>query len=148
MAKSDLRFVTRFDGRRRTALRFLKPSLTVQDAKDECDVNRILERFAKTGIDAFAARQGLARFGDFSFAPASYQEALADVEAARQSFLALPSKVRERFGNDALNFVNFASDPNNLPALVEMGLAIKKDTAQASVGEPPAPPEVEAKPKA
>lgn len=143
------RFVLPYRPRKRSGLVFTSPSLSVQDAKDECDVNKILERFAKTGVDAFASRQGLARYGDFSQVPASYQEALTMVDAADKAFMSLPATVREKFGNDALNFVNFASDPNNLPAMVELGLATKKAVASPKV-EPQVEkqPEVEAKPKA
>ena len=47
------------------------------------------------------------------------QNAIADASSA---FASLPATVRARFENDPAKFVDFASDPANLPELRELGM--------------------------
>lgn len=81
--------------------------LTKQEFKDECDINRIMARYAQTG--ELPPGLGLGSFGDFSDV-GSYQEAIERVRDAEAQFAALPSKVRERFGNDAANMLAFVEE--------------------------------------
>ena len=48
---------------------------------------------------------------------------------ADQAFMELPADVRLRFNNDAGSFVDFASDPDNLDEMRELGLAINPAVA-------------------
>jgi hypothetical protein len=50
-------------------------------------------------------------------------DALHQIKEAQQEFLNIPSEIREKFQNDAGQFFKFASDPNNIDELRNMGLA-------------------------
>ena len=60
------------------------------------------------------------------------------IARAHESFDALPADVRARFGNDPGAFVEFCSDEKNLPAMREMGLAVK--AVQEALVEAVVPP--------
>lgn len=100
------------------------PSRTKQSFKDECDINKIVKRFTKSnGIDP-SMLQGFpvdGNFGDFSDVP-DLRTMYERIAVAEESFYQLPSKVRMRFDNDALAFMEFASDASNLQEMRELGL--------------------------
>jgi len=111
---------------------FTKPSLTKQSFKDECDINKIMQRFKKISSADFLNRyQGYlsGEFGDFS-AVSDYRTALDQLSQARGVFDALPSKVRTRFGNDPAVFLDFVHDPRNAEEIVSLGLATKRAPVQ------------------
>lgn len=116
------------------------PSLTRQSSKRECDVNRIMERFEKTGVlDHHNQFQGA--YGDFTNTPQDYHETVNQVIEANDMFMSLPSKIRKTFGNDPAQFVEFVADPDNGPQLVKMGLAETLDPIQEVIDRstPPKP---------
>lgn len=113
--------------RKRVQVFFNEPSLTRQEFKDECDLGLTIKRFAKTpeGRSVLAKAQGFAegaRFDDVSAVP-DFRAARDAVNAANASFMALPAVVRKRFDNDAAEFLDFATNPNNLDEMRKMGLA-------------------------
>ncbi|AXH76961.1 MAG: internal scaffolding protein [Microviridae sp.] len=120
---------------RETGLACTDPTRTQQQFKDECDINVILERFGVTGHLPLTTLQPMA--GDFTEIT-DFHGAMQAVEAAKENFMTLPSKVREKFNQDPKVFVDFCLDPANIDAVREMGLAprpvaptmteIKKDT--------------------
>jgi phage internal scaffolding protein len=114
---------------------FIRPSRTQQSFRDECDINNILRKFNVTGQLPIGSVQP--QYGDFS-GVTDYQSALNAVMAAQDSFLALPAKVRSRFGNDPALFVEFASDEANKDEMRAMGL-IREETAKAVVSSPSEP---------
>lgn len=91
-----------------------------QHMRDECDINTIVRRFGVTGTLPVAAH--LPSYGDFDGIN-NYQEALAAIKIADEAFADLPSSLRKRFDNDPAKYVEFCSDPANLPELRELGLA-------------------------
>lgn len=121
---------------------FVKPSLTRQEFKRECDLELTIKKFAKTPEGQLALRnaQGFAsgvRFDDVSAVP-DFRAARDAVIAAEASFEALPSIVRKRFDNDPAVFLDFATNPKNLDELRSMGLARAKppEPLAASNGNP------------
>jgi len=107
-----------------------------QHFKDECDVNKIMARFKVSGqLPQVQAKP--AEYLDCSLLT-GYQESLHIVEEARRLFYSIPSEIRSRFDNNPQRFVDFASDPANLPQLVELGLA-KAPPAPPALPDPPAP---------
>lgn len=101
------------------------PSLAVQDAKDECDINTIVRRFGLTGqipVGAVIPNWG----EDYLDAPTEYRQAVEMVRDAEESFRRLPAAVRASFNNDPGAFVTFASDPANISELKKMGLGLDK----------------------
>lgn len=91
-----------------------------QSAKEECDINNIVRRFGVTGQLPVSGR--LPTYGDF-IAAGDYHSSLEALRAAEATFMELPSEVRSRFENDPGAFVDFCSDPANLPELRDLGLA-------------------------
>lgn len=122
---------------RESGLRCLDRSLAQQSMKEEADINTIVRRFGITGDLPQAAR--LPAYGDFE-GIFDYQTAQNAILRAQASFKALPADVREAFRNDPREFVEFATNPENLEDLREMGLAPPAQPAvQAAPIEPPKP---------
>jgi phage internal scaffolding protein len=102
---------------------FPRETRTHQSFKDECDINAIVKKAISTGRLPELIKEN-PRYGDFS-SPLSYHEAMNVVALANEQFAALPASTRSRFLNDPENFLAFTADPENLPEMVKMGLAIK-----------------------
>jgi len=119
--------------------------LTQQSMKDECDINRLMERYRKTGQLPDLVRKN-PQYGDFSAVP-DFLEAQNVIIRAQEQFDALPAKVRERFGNDPAKMLAFVADPKNGDELVKLGLAEKRK-APASADAKPAEPAASAEPAA
>jgi len=120
---------------KRVVKEFFKPSLTKQSFKDECDINKIMQRFKKTMNADFLTRFAgytSGEFGDFSNV-ADYRSAIDQVNRANEVFMNLPAKVRSRFRNDAALFLDFCHDPRNVNEMVELGLAVKNPPLNAGV---------------
>lgn len=92
---------------------------TKQSAKDECDINQIMARYMKTGVLDFANKHQ-PQYADV--AGIDFQSCLDQIQQATAMFMDLPSKLRERFNNDPGRFVDFVSDPDNLPEMRSLGL--------------------------
>lgn len=86
----------------------------------ECDVNRILERYTRTG--SFGAGSGASpMFGDFS-SGTDYTEACNAIAQANQLFADLPSHVRNEFDNSPAKLLDFLSRESNRARAIELGL--------------------------
>lgn len=107
---------------------FFSPSLTHQSFKDDCDIDKILKRYARTGV--------LEHVNTYKFDYADflnvqdYHSSFNQVLNAQSMFMSLPAQIRSRFSNDPGLFLAFVQDPTNHNDLVSMGLA--KSTAQSS----------------
>lgn len=88
-----------------------KPSKTIQSAKEDCDINRILKKFAETGTLTHVNRSPLA-FRD-TVGDLDYKEAQTAYYTAKEAFAQLPSKIRNRFMNDPGQLIEFLADPAN-----------------------------------
>lgn len=97
-------------------------SRTKQSFVAECDINNILKQYKLSGmvthISAKAAQGAYTDLPD----PIEFQESLNIVAQAENAFATLPSKVRERFGNDPERFLMFTSDPANAKEMADLGL--------------------------
>lgn len=104
-------------------------SLTRQEFKSECDINKILAKYQRTGaLTHFSKFQG--SYGDFS--SCDYQEAQNLILRAQKMFAELPSKVRDLVKTPE-GFLNFVQDPANSEKMAELGLRERK------ASETPAP---------
>jgi len=110
-------------------------SRTKQSFKDECDINNILKKYQKSNLlEHVNTHQGdYSDLGD----QLSYQESLNIIINAKNSFNTLPSSIRKQFENDPAQFLAFVSNPDNAPAMEEMGLLKPQKPENFS----PAPPE-------
>lgn len=111
----------------RVQVEFTEPSLTQQQFKDECDINHIMQRYRETGFLTDPLRPATAKpqFGDFSTV-ADFMEAQNIIVRARENFEALPSMVRQEFGNDPARMLAFLENESNYERAVELGLVKKR----------------------
>lgn len=100
----------RFDRMRRTVQLAVPPekSLTQQQFKDECDMNRIVKNAMKGIAPRYLAR-GVPQYGDFSEVP-DLREAYEVIEKAEEAFFALPAELRRELGNDPREIQNLTAD--------------------------------------
>lgn len=117
------------------AIECKEETLTQQHMVNDTDINYLMERYVTTGEIPQLRTPPLQ--GDFSNVM-SYQAALNLMIQARQSFDALPARIRNRFDNDPGQFVEFCSNEANRDEMRQMGLwsteAVKawNDTAKAA----------------
>ena len=97
--------------------------LTEQCHKDECDINKIIAKYDRTGV-LNHVNEFEAQYGDLT--GIDYQTMLNTVSEANSMFEGLPSQIRNKFENDPSKFLSFVDDENNYDAMVEMGIAKAK----------------------
>lgn len=95
-------------------------SLTVQADKDSCDINVIMKNYTPGALIPQIIRPPIQ--GEYLNIK-TMQEAMDLLNKGNKSFMTLSSKDRARFEYDPAKFVDFCSDPENLPELRRMGLA-------------------------
>lgn len=98
------------------------PSLTRQEFADECDINKLMAQYEKTGILPTNVNTGQPRYLDVSDVP-DLQAAHHVLHEATIAFMSLPATIRRDFDNDPVKFINFAENPENLPKMREWKLA-------------------------
>jgi len=126
--------------RRRVQVVFTQPSRTKQAHRDECDVNKIIARYRKTGVIEHLNNNPQ----NYDYAPGvDFQEALELVQQGEDQFNSLPASIRTQFDNDPASFVDFVSNPDNMDKMIEMGLAYGEPSKEAETAENP-PPEGDA----
>lgn len=107
-------------------------SMTHQSMAAECDINKIMLKWQKTGIlehrNTFEGQ-----YGDFTETPQDYHESMNAVLAAEDMFSTLPSQIRKRFANDPGLFLEFVSDPENAAEMVSLGLATAPQIAESEL---------------
>lgn len=97
------------------------PGQVQQNLAEATDINYIMKRYQKTGELRHVTSMA-AEYGDFSTAP-DYKTAMEQIIAADNLFMELPAAVRDRFGNDPAQFIEFATDAKNVDELRKLGLA-------------------------
>lgn len=111
----------------RTATFSYEPSLTQQHARDETDINLIVERFLKTGQMPQVAVPPT--YADFT-TTADYHELQNHLAETNALFYKLPASVRASFQNDPAQWVGEINErladptPQNLDYLRTMGMDI------------------------
>ena len=103
---------------------------TLQSEADACDINKIMERFDRTGklptLQVQPPRYGDARVVDFATAQAIVKE-------AKDQFNSLPATTRKHFGNDPQAFLEALNDQSedNAKNLLKLGILIpRKETPE------------------
>lgn len=94
----------------------------VQYFRDDCDVNKIMERWTKTGQVTHVNRR-TPLYGDFSNAT-GYQDALLRVQEAQEMFANLPVKARDLAGNDPAKFLEMVQNEENREMLEALGVRV------------------------
>lgn len=121
-------FRTAYDGRARevseiTSIEFTQPSMTRQSEADACDINKIMAQYRRSGLLSHVNKyQG--RYEDITaLAETDFQSALNMVIEAEEMFETVPADIREKFMNDPGKFLEFATNPENVEEMRELGLA-------------------------
>lgn len=110
-------------------------SRTKQSFKDECDINRILASYSKTGVLEHM-NKATGMYGELP-TDIDYQSNMNAVIAAQEAFSGLPSEIRNRFENDPAQFLAFIHEPSNHDEMVELGLVAAPATDDPSFDEKP-----------
>lgn len=116
-----MQFKTSYSRQKSEGIKFTEPSKTIQSAKDECDINVILKKYAKTGVlpDMIKSNPQYGNFAELI----DYQNSMEIVLKAQQQFQALSAQIRQRFNNDPATFLEFATNPSNATEMIKLGLA-------------------------
>lgn len=109
-----------------TGLACNDPSLAIQSARDEVDINTIVARFGLG--EALPEGMQMPQYADVE-GLFDLQSLLNHQVAAREAFHTLPAGVRARFQHNPLEFVDFCSREDNLPEMRRMGLAKPLDAS-------------------
>lgn len=94
-----------------------------QSDKDSCDINKIIERFNRTGLlpDLKQREAFYADIRELQTADA-YQRSLDAVINANSAFNALPANIRAMFGNDPAAFVDAMDKKQFTKEMADAGL--------------------------
>lgn len=116
------KFKTIYNYKQNDGVNFNTPSMTQQQFKDECDINKVMDRYLRTGVlsDPLNMR-GPGTYADFT-EMGDYMENMNKVVEAREMFESLPAKVRERFANNPANMIEFVMDSSNKDEAIKLGL--------------------------
>lgn len=131
--KTDPQFRTAYGETVKTPFYTKGESLTQQHFKAECDIENVIRKHDSTGLISHVAR-GVAHYGDYSEVN-EYREAIDLVNSADAAFAGLPSEIRKMFGNNAGDFFEFATNPDNAEKMVELGLAPSPAEAHEESGK-------------
>lgn len=99
------------------------PSMTKQSFREECNINKIIAKYQKTGLVTHLARYS----PQYAEVPSiDFREALEIVSEGKKMFESLPSNIRKKFNQSPAEFLEFVQDSTNQDELVSLGLATKK----------------------
>lgn len=116
-----------------TSLSFIgTKTRTKSEFADEANINNIVKRCMNGGAMPTGSRTPL--FGDFSDV-ADFSSAQTLIAQANAEFEQLPSDVREKFGNNVSDLMDFLDDENNLVEAQELGLAPKPESEPKTLDE-------------
>lgn len=115
------------------------PSRTRQEFSKICDINRIVDKYHRTGVLTHVRGPGM--YGDVSqFQDMDYRECIEFVEKANKDFEGLDVNLRNKFDNDPQKLINFLDNPENREEAIKMGIFKKpipvKPEEPAPVVEP------------
>jgi len=113
------------------------PSLAQQQFRDECDINSIVRRFGLTG--QVPAPLNVPTYGDFSQV-VDFHTAMTLIRQSSEQFAALPAQLRERFGNDPGQLLEFLGDVRNRDEAVRIGLIESPSPPPVAPLAPTTPP--------
>lgn len=107
-----------------------EPSMTDQQFADECDINKIVNKYLKTGDDSLL-QKFRGQYADLTEIP-DLQTAIETVNLANEAFESLPAKLRERFNNSPEQMIQFlhSEKPHDLEESIQLGLRNPKPPPQ------------------
>jgi len=100
------------------------PSLTSQEFKDECNTEKILEKYASAGLPlpSVPVEAIYKDCTDMRNLQAHLNHARAMVQNAEENFMQLDAKLRKKFDNDVAKMAEWLADPENDEESRKLGL--------------------------
>lgn len=105
---------------------------TKSEFADEANINNIVKRCMNGATLPAGNRTPL--FGDFTEV-ADFSSAQILIADAQSQFELLPSDIREKFGNNVSDLMDFLDDENNLDEAIALGLAPKPESEPKTLDE-------------
>lgn len=105
------------------AFAFEKPSRTLQEPKEDCDINHIVELYC--GITPAMnplLQQPIFVGEDAASLPKTLLEAYETIDDINQRFATIPSAIRREVGDSPVNMLKWISDPANRKRGEEIGI--------------------------
>lgn len=97
-----------------------EPSRTKQNLIADADINQLIKRHGLTHVQTnMASLESV--YGQIT--SHDLQQSMEKIMQAEEAFMEVPSDIRKQFNNDAGEFIDFATNPDNKEKLIEMGLA-------------------------
>lgn len=127
-----------FRERRRVAIDNFPESMTEQSHKNSCDIHHILRKYKKTGMLPHV-NSVPGKYADYP-SYIDFHTMMVKIATAKSMFESIPSHIRAKFDNDPGKFVDYASDPNNRDAMLEMGFH-PDNLPEAPAAPPPGEPD-------
>lgn len=115
-------------------------SCTLQEFKNECDINHILYMYKVKGVLPPVSPVA-PTFEDVTGCASDYMTAMEIVMDAENRFNELPSNVRKEVGNTPLRMLEWLQNPDNQNRGVELGL-FERISVPTPVSIEPVPPPV------
>jgi len=112
-------------------------SLAKQSFRDECNINNIMAKYQRTGAIEHMNNHGQ----NYGYASSlDFRESMEILRTGQAMFDDLPAEIRNRFGQDPAEFLDFVQNPANIDEMREMGL-VETSPSPAEPKEPVAPKE-------
>lgn len=105
------------------------PTMTQQQYKDQVNVNKIMEKYKKTGTITHVRNAANGVYLDLTEIP-DYPTALMQVQQAQQMFEQIPAHIRMKFSNDPGQLITYLKNPDNLQEAIKYGLLVPSKIKQ------------------
>ncbi|UOF78624.1 scaffold protein [Microviridae sp.] len=127
-----MKFYTKYNPPKHEGFATEGESLTRQSEADACDINKIMERFDRTG-QLPVSMKAPPRFGDARMV--DFQTAKQIVIEAENAFKELPAETRKYFGHDPKNMLEAISNATEADKadLLKLGIIVEKQTDPVDV---------------
>lgn len=109
---------------------------TDQSFKEEADINTIMAKYQSTG-EMPVLNQTHPQYLDVT--EQDFHTHMNFILEAQALFDDLPSKIRDRFGNDPAAFLGFVNDEANYPEMARLGLLSEEATIRYNSPQTPPP---------
>lgn len=94
--------------------------MTKQAEKDSADVNKLVDRWRKTGVLPHASNRQ-PHYGDFTGRD-DFHGMMTRVREAERQFFDLPSRIRDYCGNDAAEYLDLCLNPERREECEKLGI--------------------------
>lgn len=112
--------VRRADGSFAVYEHITEPSMCHQEFAEECDINNLMRRYTYAQLpDIPTVVSSFSQMVD-------YHDMMNEAARARQAFDLLPGELRQRFGNNPQELIEFLNDEKNRDEAVKLGLVNPK----------------------